>query len=157
MANVGVIVGNQNDDVGSPDNCSRENYTVEVDARWQNTIPSGYYGLAFGIANEYERYYVYYIVPKTQEFGVVYISPNAPYKDIVPRTFSSFINYGTNLNHLKVRRQGSGITLFVNYFELGTYYDNSITGPTKSTIISSPRSTPPSDARFDNFRISPLP
>jgi hypothetical protein len=140
---------------GSPDNCSRENYSVEVDAHWQDDIGSAY-GVIFGATKELDAYL--FLVFSNQNFALLRYDPLARnYLFIVPLTFSAAVNTGSLLNHLKVKRQGSSITLFVNGTELGTWDDRTITGLTAYGLASFSGSTPLADARFDNFRVMNLP
>lgn len=132
--------------------CARENYTVEVDARWVGE-PGNSYGILFGIIGDLDQYYIWDMNTDYQEYGLWRFDGNE-YHTIVPITSSYDINSGNASNHLKVTRYGNKIELEVNGIGLYTWTDNNITGATYTAILSSPyEGYPTSDARFDNFSI----
>ncbi len=136
--------------------CSRQNYVVEVDARWSGT-PGYSYGLIFGVLSDFSQFYLFDINTDSQQFRILRRDPGE-FITLVPFTSSFAINGGTATNHLKVMRNGDQITLEVNGVVLGTWTDGTIMGSTFVGIISSPYyETPISDARFDNFSVSVLP
>jgi len=133
--------------------CSRENYTVEVDARWAST-PGGSYGILFGMLVDYSRFYTLEIDTDYQDF-IIWRRDSSGWTEIVPYTTSSAINEGIATNHLKITRDGIQITLEVNGTVLGTWSDDSLTGFTRVGVIVFPyyeQST--YDVRFDNFAVS---
>jgi len=123
--------------------CDRDNYTVEVDARWQGS--SGYdYGIMF-VSSYYQVYALYLRTPS----GTV---------TIVPTTSSSTINWGMASNHLGVTRDGDLITLYLHGTTLGTWLQNTISGENGAGVIVRPYSDVAiADARFDNFSMNMLP
>jgi hypothetical protein len=136
--------------IGSPD-CDRENYIVEADTRWAG-ISGASYGLLFGITPNFENFYSFEVNTDFQEF-VLYRYTGA-WTMIAPITYSPAIYAGTAINHLKIIRNGSAITLEVNGISLGTWVDNSITGKTGSgLIVSSYSDVPSADALMDNFKV----
>lgn len=134
--------------------CDRENYIVEVDARWVGD-PGWHFGIfwdrnmdvndhryKFGVDTEYLMYYVRYFD------GVEWHTP-------VDWTYSPYINGGIASNHLKITKNGPQITLEVNGFVLDTFTDSSFPSRTYTGIFSAPfTGYPTSDARFDNFSVS---
>lgn len=136
--------------------CNRENYVVEVDARWVGT-PGLSYGIVFGITPGLNQYYLFDV---SADFGDFLLARRDPggFTIIVPPTSSPAINGGGASNHLKVTRSGNQITLEVNRTVLGTWFDSGISGSTGAGVFSNPYIDPPiSDARFDNFSIASLP
>jgi len=133
----------------------RENFEVEVDARWVGT-PGGSYGLIVGLASDFSRYYLFDINVDYKLFRLLRRDPTG-FAEIVPITGccgASAINGGTASNHLRVTRYDDRITLEVNGAVLGTWTDGTITGFTGVGLVSSPYSDQPSsDARFDNFSV----
>ena len=136
--------------------CDRQNYTVEVDARWAGT-PGSSYGLIFGLTSDYSRYYLFDMNTDYQQFRLLRRDPTG-FVTVVPVTGSSAINGGTASNHLKVTRNGTEIRLEVNGTVLGTWYDGAIGGLTGAGLVTNPYfDIPVSDARFDNFSMVTLP
>ena len=139
---------------GAP-TCARENYTVEMDARWQGT-PGSSYGLLFGLTGDFSYYYLFDVNTDYREFRLYRRSPSGLIQIVTP-TYASAINGGTASNHLKVTRNGNQITLYANGTALGTWWDSGITGLGGVGLISSPYiGSPTSDARFDNFNVVKL-
>ncbi len=135
--------------------CDRENYVVEVDARWVGT-PGLSYGIVFGITSGFGQYYLFDVSADFQDYLLARRDPGG-FTLIVPPTFSPAINGGTATNHLKVTRNGSQITLEVNGTVLGSWFDNVISGSTGAGVYSNPYiDLPVSDARFDNFLMASL-
>jgi len=135
--------------------CNRENYVVELDARWSGT-PGSSYGIIFGITSGFNQYYLFDMNTDYRQFRLYRRDPTG-FTLIVPPTPSSAINGGTASNHMKATRNGSSITLEVNGTVLGTWSDSAISGLTGAGLVSSPYSNNPiSDARFDNFRVTDL-
>jgi hypothetical protein len=135
--------------------CLRENYVVEVDARWVGAPGSGY-GIIFGIDGDFDRYYLFDINTDLQMFRLLYRSPSG-WETLIFPTTSNAINSGNAINHLKVIRNGTEITLGVNSTTLRVINDNRINGLIGAGIVSQPYDNQPnSDARFDNFSMSTL-
>jgi uncharacterized repeat protein (TIGR01451 family) len=136
--------------------CTRQNYTVEMDARWEGA-PGSSYGLIFGLNGDFREYYLFDMNTDFQLFRLLRIDPGGV-ATIVPVTSSSAIYPGTTINHIKATRNGTAITLEVNGTFLGNWYDAVVTGLTYAGLMSAPYiGSPTSDARFDNFRITGLP
>jgi uncharacterized repeat protein (TIGR01451 family) len=138
--------------------CDRQNYIVEVDARW-NGAPGSSYGIIFGITGNFDEYYLFDINTDIQQFRL-YHRDSTGFVEVAPATYSSAIHNGTATNHLKIARNSGWISLYVNGTRLGgTWPDNSIyTNRSGVGLISSPYfGYPISDARFDNFRVTALP
>jgi len=139
---------------GAP-TCARDNYTVEVDARWQGS--SGYgYGLVFDLVGNYDYYYVFMVSSYYQRFSLSVRTPSG-WVTIVPNTSSSTINWGMTSNHLGVTRDGDLITLYINNTPMGTWSDSTVTGQGGTGLVSNPYTDlATSDARFDNFSMTSL-
>lgn len=135
--------------------CASENYTVEVDARWVGETGNSY-GLLIGNNIDFDQMYSFEVNTDFQDYSLYYWD-GLNWETIVPWTGSAYINPGTASNKLKVERDGSQLTLELNGNVLGTWAGGKITGPTYTAIMSSPyNGDPTSDARFDNFRVSPI-
>jgi hypothetical protein len=135
--------------------CHRQNYVVEVDARWVGT-PGASYGLIFGISGDFSQFYLFEVNTDYQVYWLLRGDPSG-WATLVDFTYSPAIHSGAASNHLKVTRNGSQITLEVNGTVLGTWYDSTISGLTGAGLASSPYDDAPvSDARLDNFRVTSL-
>lgn len=134
--------------------CPRENYSVEVDARWAQTGSD--LGLIFGDNGDYSNFYFFDINTDFQAFILLRYSGGA-YTTLVPPTQTSAILPGTQNNKLRVIRNGTAISLYANNILLGTWYDGAIAGLTYVGLATSPYDdVPVSDARFDNFSVASL-
>lgn len=139
----------------SSPSCDRENYVAEVDARWVG-IPGSGYGILFGIAGDFDQYYLFDINTDFQMYRLLYRNPSG-WEVLISPTTSTAINSGNATNHLKVIRNGTEITLGVNGTTLRVVNDNRISGLSGAGIVSQPYDTEPnSDVRFDNFSMTTL-
>lgn len=135
--------------------CARDNYTVEVDARWVG-ISGESYGIVFGLTENLDEFYLFEVSPDYQDFAL-YRFDGYDYLTIIPYTYSPFINNGFSSNQIKITRNRYQITLGVNGIVLGTWTDANIIGETYAGIFSLAYIEDPiSDARFDNFSIRSL-
>ena len=133
--------------------CARDNYTIDVDARWMERSGESY-GVIFGSKVDSDQFYLYVVNSDYQEFRLLYFD-GGDYQTIVPYTYSPYINFSTASNRMKVTRNGFEITLEVNGNVLGTWIDANITGNTYSGIYSMAYlGYEISDSRFDNFSIT---
>jgi hypothetical protein len=136
--------------------CNRQNYTVEVDARWAGTPGSGY-GLIFGLSSDFSQYFLFDINTDYEKFRLLRRDTSG-FTVVVPVTDAPAISGGTASNHLGVTRNGDQIILEVNGTVLGTWTDAAIGSLTGAGLASSPYGdSPVSDARFDNFSMASLP
>ena len=139
---------------GAP-TCTRENYSVQVDARWVGS-PGGSYGILFGIVGDFEQFYIFDINTDYGDYRLWRYDGNT-FHTSIPLTTSGAIQPGNATNHLKVQRVGSQIRLEINGSNLGTWNDRNISGSTGVGILSMPYDGEPvSDARFDNFSVGLL-
>jgi hypothetical protein len=133
-----------------PPTCARENYSVEVDARWVGD-PGNSFGILIGNNPDFDRLYSFEVNTDFQDYSLYYWD-GSNWNTLVPWTVSPYINLGMASNHLKFTRNGVQITLEINGNILGTWADGNIIGPTYTGIMSDPYTDyPTSDARFDNF------
>jgi uncharacterized repeat protein (TIGR01451 family) len=134
--------------------CMRQNYSVEVDAHWENVSGDGY-GLLFGLDQSYTQFYLFVVSEDYQEYALYYYGANG-YESIVSWQYSSLIHYSSS-NHLKVIRSGNQITLGINGSILGTWTDTRISGLTGVGLFNLPYSTTSNaDVRYDNFSVKLL-
>lgn len=131
--------------------CTRESYSVEVEARWVGD-PGISYGIVFGVTEDFNHYYRFEVNTDGQKFRLFRVDDGVLTR-IVASTFSAAINAGTESNHLKVIRDGTSIILNANDIVLGAWSDSSIVGKTGAGVLAGPyQGKPVSDARFDNFQ-----
>lgn len=135
--------------------CRRQNYSVEVDARWADVHGDGY-GLFFGLDESYTQSYLFVVSSDYQEFALYYQGANG-YEAIVNWQYSALIHSNSS-NHLMVTRSGDQITLGINGGVLGTWTDGRVSGSTSVGLFIIPySSTPNADVRYDNFSIRLVP
>lgn len=135
--------------------CDRDDYTVEVDARWEGS-PGHSYGIAFDIVGNFDYYYSLEINTDYRQFRLHRRTPSGLYQIVAP-TYDAAIHGGTATNHLKITRSGNNTTLSVNGTELGTWWDAGIAGSGGVGLLASTDSDSSSDVRFDNFSVVMLP
>jgi hypothetical protein len=137
-----------------PHTCPRENYTVEVDARWVGE-PGNSYGILFGTSFWIRDGYLFLVdTDETPSYTLERMVRHVRYE--IFTSPSTDINSGNESNHLKVTRLGNEITLEINGIILGTWTDAS-TGPKYALIIAAPKTEHSAfDVRFDNFSITTL-
>ena len=137
-----------------PHTCPRENYTVEVDARWVGE-PGGSYGILFGIIGRVDTGYLF-LVDTTETPSYTFERMERHVHHEIFTSPSTDINSGNESNHLKVTRYGNEITLEINGIILGTWTDDS-SGAKYSAVIAVPKIEHSAfDVRFDNFSITTL-
>jgi hypothetical protein len=137
-----------------PHTCARENYTVEVDARWVGE-PGGSYGILFGIIGRVDTGYLF-LVDTTETPSYTFERMERHVHHEIFTSPSTDINSGNEPNHLKVTRYGNEITLEINGIILGTWTDDS-SGAKYSAVIAVPKIEHSAfDVRFDNFSITTL-
>ncbi len=136
--------------------CTRQNYSVEVDARWGGNSGTGY-GLIFGLTDDFSQYYMVMVNTDYQDYSLYYRSPSG-YAQITGDIYSPSILKGSASNHLKVMRIGSQIILEINGSTQGTWSDARISGLTNVGLMNAPYSDlANADARFDNFKVTLMP
>jgi hypothetical protein len=138
-----------------PHTCPRENYTVEVDARWVGE-PGNSYGIQFGTSFWISDGYLFRVdTTETPSYTLERMERHVRYE--IFTSPSTDINRGNESNHLKVTRYGNEITLEINDITLGTWIDDGFSGPTYSGVISVSQTEHSAfDVRFDNFSITTL-
>lgn len=135
--------------------CPRDDFFVQVDARWEGS-PGESYGILFGIVGDFEQYYIFDINTDYGDYGL-WRFDGSNFHTIAPLTQSAAIKPGTATNQLKVIRHWDQINLEINGTPLGTWIDGNIYGGTEVGILSMPyEDEPVSDARFDNFSVGEL-
>jgi uncharacterized repeat protein (TIGR01451 family) len=136
--------------------CERDNYVVEADMRWDGAASSDI-GLLFGVMPNFSQYYFATIDTNYQVYAIFRRNSNGTFSFVAPWSQTGSIHPGTQLNHLKVTRNGSQITLEINGIAVGAWYDGTITGPTRTGVAMAPyEDAPVADARFDNFRVTTI-
>lgn len=137
--------------------CSRQNYQVDVDARWAGTlVGQNSYGLTFGVVGNSKQFYEF-LITTSQEYALARQNADGSVTNIASGS-SSTIHPGLAPNHLTLTRNGSQIALYCNGTFLGSWTDSTITGPTGMGVMTtSYHNGPMLDARFDNFSVTALP
>ena len=139
---------------------AQENYTVEIDMRWNGSSTTEVHGLVFGADSVGDNAQYYFFV-------IYYSSSTGLYKYRLLRRLggdfiiltnaiaSTEIKPGTAVNHLAVSRQGNNIDLYINGTRVHQLTDSTLTGSTYTGVamISDPDNSG-EDARFDNFKIT---
>ena len=131
--------------------------TVEVDAHWTGNTGSSY-GLIFGIQGDFEHFYSFEVNTDYEGFGLYRYGPEG-WTEIIPfNSGLSMINPGTEINHLKVTRNGDTIMLEINGTLISPFpQDGIITGlSVAGLIVSSYSDLENAEASFDNFRFTRL-
>ena len=137
--------------------CKRQNFVLETDVRFMNGYQGGYYGLLFGVNDDFSKYYLFMIDPDERSYILLYFS-GSEYLPVVPGIHSAAIHTNTASNHLKVTLNGSQITLEINGIVLGTWSHS--VGMENSSVGLFNMPNPNywrTEARFDNFIVSALP
>jgi hypothetical protein len=126
-------------------------YAVEADMRLQ-TGDDGRYGLVFGQV-DWDHFYLFIVDPAVQFYSVWrYDDPNW---EFLTSAYSTFINGPDAINHLRVERGGSQISVYVNDQFLTTVDDNQYTGLVGMGLYIDSGNMP-ATGRFDNFRVQML-
>lgn len=127
------------------------NYSVEATGHLQNGT-SGAYGLLFD-REDWDHYYLFAVLPATSEFVLFRHDP--AWVEIVPFSFSSFINNGSASNRLRVERYGEDINLYINDQFLVSTSDGSYSGTNSEVgLFAQTLEEIPIVVRFDNFLVS---
>jgi hypothetical protein len=132
--------------------CERQDYTVEVDARWAGVMGVSY-GLMLGTSESPRRFYTFEVNAAAQDFTVYSYGPGG--WDLIVTQHSTAINKDAATNHLKVTHQGGAFTPWINGLELDPWVDDTEPGEKGLglIIISNPDHAN-TEARFDNFRVT---
>ncbi|MBP7687344.1 MAG: hypothetical protein KA765_05535 [Thermoflexales bacterium] len=126
------------------------NFTASVSARRTNGT-SGSYGLLFGINENWSHFYEVLISNNSVSVwryvnGLWYTPQNW--------TSSNFIATGTNWNRLKVVRNGTLITVYINGQQLANLDDSMFVGLGRIGLVAESGDTA-ADLRFDDFTLYP--
>lgn len=133
--------------------CPREDYMVSADMRWAGPQTGALIGLIFGATQDFSRFYYISLATDEYRFYLYRFEPDTVLE--LAQGFTPVIRPGTGSNHMTVVRQGSAITLYINYYRMATYQDAAITGLTWTGLALVPYSNVPVvDARFDNFKLT---
>jgi predicted GH43/DUF377 family glycosyl hydrolase len=125
-------------------------FTASVSARRASGTTGGY-GIIFGINEDWSQWYEFDIGVNSYSIWK-YNSGYAP--ALRNWTYSPAVATGTNWNRLKVIRQGSNISVYVNNQLLSTVTDGSFTGFRRIGLTAGSGSVS-NDVRFDNFSLYP--
>lgn len=134
-----------------------EHYAVEVEARWAGSPTDGVYNLVFDFSDEASPYHILAVFPALKQFRIWRLGPNPTL--IVDFTFSTAINSGTAVNHMKVIRMGDQVTAEINGETQGTWTIPPLVSASRVGVGMAPypvSPTPQADARFDNFTVTCL-
>jgi hypothetical protein len=130
--------------------CSRDNFTIEVDARWEGE-PGQDYGLLFDMVGNYDQFYLFGINSLNQTYTLDYYGPGSWVLLIRPQK-SDAIQTGQASNHLRVSRVGEQIELAINGRVVHELDDDRVAAAGQSGLFMNPSNRQPAaDARFDNF------
>lgn len=133
--------------------CTRENYAVEADVRWEGSR-GGTIGLLFGVKGNFDQFYLFDINVDNSWYRLLRANADGSVTTLVDWTGTYHLSDSTKLKAVFNKGQ---ITLFINSSVEENLYDSAITGLTGVGIVSSPYgNNPVSDARFDNFQVTML-
>jgi len=143
------------------------NYRVEADVR-QVSGQRVVLGLALDIkwdvacagSNPY-AVYEFLIFPDSMSYTLEKRDLNCHWSTLLEWTDHDAINPLSETNHLRVDRVGNEIRLYINGFNVNTYIDGELAGSGRDAGLRAYSTDQyediPSEARFDNFRVSNAP
>jgi hypothetical protein len=146
-----ILVKNAGGTKGVVGEYGLSNIRLEADVRVVSQL-DGSPGLIFGWSNA-GGLYVFEIknYPDYGYYQLIRLDPAGWYV-IVPSTYSSYINPGTQSNHLKVERNGNDIAMYANDHLLTATVDSTYHG-TGVGLISFAYNYGNFDTRYDNFAL----
>jgi hypothetical protein len=125
-------------------------YSVEANIRLHTGSTSSY-GLIFDRV-DWDHFYLFLVHPGSRSYSLWSI--DSGWAPLVPWTSSSFINSGSAINHLKVQRDGSQVTMYVNGRLMTTANDATHVGTFREVgVYAESVGEAPVAVRFDNFRV----
>ena len=127
------------------------NCTIEVEA-WRSTGGNSRYGIIFGLDNSVPEFYLFAIQPYLQQYYLQRYGGDG-WVTLIPHTDSSYINFNQAHNTLKVIRQDSQISLYVNDHYLTSYSDSTYTGSRRVGVAAISTGESPVWLRYDNFTV----
>lgn len=142
-----------------------ENYLVQaemyLDGPPTNALIGLVFGLKFDVISTVTDYYVFVVLPDTQEFALFRLELTDPggsnpftIHTIQGLTESLAIHTGSTTNHLTAVRNGDQIELAVNGTDLGAWTDANITGLTYTGLALNPNpNNIDANGRYDNFNV----
>jgi uncharacterized repeat protein (TIGR01451 family) len=125
--------------------------TIEVEA-WRSTGANSRYGIVFGLNSSGDQFYLFRVQPGRQEYRLQRYD-NGTWVDLIPYTYSSYINSYYSHNQLKVTRDGSQIRLYINDHYLDSYSDSTYSGTRRVGLYAGSGSTSPVWLRYDDFTV----
>jgi hypothetical protein len=136
-----------------------QNYDTASDMRWATTVTDGVYGLVFGATPSTSDpsvlldYYTFLVFVDREEYRLLYFDRvNDTREVIIDYTKANPIRQDGSANRLKIERDGSTITGYINSIEIFTRNHGNTNTPTHVGLIQAPFSPDTgNDARFDNF------
>lgn len=130
--------------------CGRDNYTLQVDARWVGEAGLAY-GLSFDVQGDFEEYYLFVVNTDNRVFWVDYVGP-AGIEPVADPIQTGAIHADETANTLRVDRIGSRIKLTINGIVVRDIGDSRIVGLGGAGVFTVPYSDEgDTEARFDNF------
>jgi len=126
-------------------------FTASVSAR-RASGSGGAYALQFGLNEDWSQFYEFAI--EGNRYSIWRYSSGS-WTPLRNWTSSPAIATGTNWNRLKVIRQGSSISVYVNNQFLATVTDGAFSGFRRIGLASYSPGSGGLDARFDNFSLYP--
>jgi predicted outer membrane repeat protein len=127
-------------------------FVVTVDVH-NATGVNGYYGILFGVAQDWSHFYFFVIHP-TGRYVILRADPGNSYW--IADGYSNSIHTGTSTNQLKLERKGNMIWAYVNGDLLTILADGTYTGLGSVGLITVADNAQNVDARFDNFTVLPI-
>jgi uncharacterized repeat protein (TIGR01451 family) len=138
--------------VGARPGIQAADYTATVDLRNPGGLV-GYYGIVFGIAQDWSSFYSF-VISSNRNYAILRYDSNDWV--VLSQGYTSAIHQGSATNRIKVERDGASIKAYANGQLLISLTDSSYTGSRYIglNVISSDLANV--DIRFDNFTVYPL-
>ena len=146
-----IMVRNTSWWTGARPGFKASDYVVAVDVR--NAGNYGSYGLLFGGSDDWSQFYGFDIDPD----GYYWLwKKDGDDWTTFDEGYSTHINTGTATNRIKVKRDGSEISIYANGQFITSVIDSSLLGERHLGLITFAYDQPGVDARFDNFAVYPV-
>jgi uncharacterized repeat protein (TIGR01451 family) len=125
-------------------------FTVALSARRTSGM-DGPYGILFGISQDWSELYE---VSIDEDYYAIWKFDSG--WSLITWDTSSAIQTGTAWNRIKVTRDGSAISVYINDVFQTTVYDSSFTGFRRIGLVGYSTSSSAREFRFDDFAIYPI-
>jgi hypothetical protein len=131
---------------------------IVVDMRFASAQgdSSEYGGILFGLDPNNSQNYYHFVVQRNDRYCIRRHNSSSGWTDLSCATAAGFLAYPASNNHLKLVRNGSGITAYINGQFLATVSDSTYLGSLRVGLTAAAYTINNADVRFDNYGIYPL-